>query len=307
MIGNVKSSSGSDCNSSVASNLINWLDSLESFQKHDEELVKNISRLNAEIEEDYYAQLNDHSKKNASEFINNEFYKFYAQPFRNACKIMKTFGGVWRKDLKVLDGAKDICLDDLYKDIQAEECLVYSFGLAEDWSFEDAMVDLGCKVRAFDPTVDDKKGRDDGDKFRFNKVGIAATTGETFISNEGVFMASWSLEECMKQMGDEGKRISLLKIDVESSEFECFSDWLDNGLFNHIDQLHIEVHSSYQFLGEENQVPTARFMIQLLDQLVNKYNFRLFSYSPNLYNERMYDLFGKFYSQFDVAFKKMKP
>ncbi len=38
-------------------------------------------------------------------------------------------------------------------------CLVYSFGVSDDWSFEDTMGNLGCRVRAFDPTIDSPEKR----------------------------------------------------------------------------------------------------------------------------------------------------
>ena len=44
------------------------------------------------------------------------------------------------------DGEKYLCLDRLIHDIKRQECLVYSFGLADDWTFEEAMASLGCKV-----------------------------------------------------------------------------------------------------------------------------------------------------------------
>ena len=45
-----------------------------------------------------------------------------------------------------VDGDKSICLDTLFKDIKNETCLIYSFGLSDDWTFEESMAILGCKV-----------------------------------------------------------------------------------------------------------------------------------------------------------------
>lgn len=47
----------------------------------------------------------------------------------------------------IIDGSKYICMDKLYLDIKNQECLVYSFGLSDDWTFEEVMADLGCKVK----------------------------------------------------------------------------------------------------------------------------------------------------------------
>ena len=52
-----------------------------------------------------------------------------------------------------LDGVKHVCLDDLKEDMESKKCLVYSFGLSIDWTFEEAMAGLGCTVRAFDPST----------------------------------------------------------------------------------------------------------------------------------------------------------
>ena len=47
----------------------------------------------------------------------------------------------------IIDGSKCICMDKLYLDIKNRECLVYSFGLSDDWTFEELMADLGCRVK----------------------------------------------------------------------------------------------------------------------------------------------------------------
>ena len=44
------------------------------------------------------------------------------------------------------EGDKLLCLDNLFHDIIDGNCLVYSFGIADDWTFEISMADMGCKV-----------------------------------------------------------------------------------------------------------------------------------------------------------------
>ena len=57
------------------------------------------------------------------------------------------FGGHrWIPFAASTDGLKYICMDRLYKAIKAQECLVYTFGLADNWSFEEAMMARGCRV-----------------------------------------------------------------------------------------------------------------------------------------------------------------
>ena len=52
------------------------------------------------------------------------------------------------------------------------DCLIYSFGVDEDWTFEDIMGDLGCKVYAFDPSVEYPRQR--SKNIFFEKMGVAA-------------------------------------------------------------------------------------------------------------------------------------
>ena len=42
-----------------------------------------------------------------------------------------------------------ICLDTLLHDIKNQDCLVYSFGIGNDWTFEESMASLGMRVKSF--------------------------------------------------------------------------------------------------------------------------------------------------------------
>ena len=44
------------------------------------------------------------------------------------------------------EGDKMLCVDNMIHDITHGTCLVYSFGIADDWTFEISMAALGCKV-----------------------------------------------------------------------------------------------------------------------------------------------------------------
>ena len=54
--------------------------------------------------------------------------------------------GLWVKS--AFDGHKFVCADDFHSGNVdgGENCLVYSFGLSDDTSFEEAMAEAGCEV-----------------------------------------------------------------------------------------------------------------------------------------------------------------
>ena len=52
---------------------------------------------------------------------------------------------MWVKS--AFDGHKFVCADDFSSVIYNEGCLVYSFGLSTDTSFEEAMAEAGCEVQ----------------------------------------------------------------------------------------------------------------------------------------------------------------
>ena len=60
---------------------------------------------------------------------------------------MKRIGGRWLDNSiqnKQVDGDKFVCLDNLiYKTKVASECIIYTIGIADDWTFEDHMDGIG--------------------------------------------------------------------------------------------------------------------------------------------------------------------
>ena len=78
--------------------------------------------------------------------------------------VQKLFGGEWITPEHIttwcdkeggcetwpqMDGVKNICMDRLHKRVTSNTCMIYSFGLADDWTFEECMANLGCKVNWF--------------------------------------------------------------------------------------------------------------------------------------------------------------
>ena len=56
------------------------------------------------------------------------------------CRVLKRIGGHWLK--RQVDGDKFICMDNL---LVKDKCLIYSFGISNDWTFEDLMDSAGHK------------------------------------------------------------------------------------------------------------------------------------------------------------------
>ena len=98
------------------------------------------------------------------------FYKFITKPSDGVCPNRQRIGGRFEA-IKCYDGHRYVCFNqNLLNDIEKNKCLVYSFGIKDDWTFEQGMRDLGCKVLAFDPSVDLPSELDTN--ISFEKIGV---------------------------------------------------------------------------------------------------------------------------------------
>ena len=198
-------------------------------------------------------------------------HQFVQNPHHSFCHELKRFGGQFNLGCKFTDGSKFVCMDDLFLDILNGECLIYSFGIADDWSFEDVMDNLGCKVYAFDGSVEYPERR--GNSIHFEKVWVSYETVEN--KNRKSF------ESLLRDNGHESTKMSYLKMDIEGNELKCLPPWIKSGILDNVQQIGFEFHLDNKDNNYKNDKATTINFINILKKLYFYGNYRLISYEAN--------------------------
>ena len=93
---------------------------------------------------------------------------------RHGCKI------IWKKNVKLKKKCSTKCFAWLpcFATVikNSPQCMVYSFGINNDWSFEDFMDNSGCTVHGFDHTVNFPSRR--GTNTHFYKLGLGSRSAQ---------------------------------------------------------------------------------------------------------------------------------
>lgn len=161
-------------------------------------------------------------------------------PTSSVCKNLRTIGGnrnVLRAD-DTFDGEWRVCWDHIPRN-----CVVYSFGVGWDWSFDDVMT-RHCTVYSFDPSMDlPAHTRSSGVHFFPYALGpVDATVSEpverSWRQNK-TMPATWvqrSLASIKRELGH--TTVDIVKVDIEGGEWDVLRD-----VFLHArHQLLMEVH-----------------------------------------------------------------
>jgi len=126
------------------------------------------------------------------------------------------------------DGGKQICNLPY---IANNPCIVYSFGLNTETSFEKELKELAphCQIYGFDPTVGDFYIKNNITYLAFQGIGLSD-------KDEGAYK---SLKTIMSELNH--THIDILKIDIEGGEWKFFPDFFDATF--PVCQMSMEIHA----------------------------------------------------------------
>mmetsp|Transcript_5235 Transcript_5235/g.14847 ORF Transcript_5235/g.14847 Transcript_5235/m.14847 type:complete len:402 (+) Transcript_5235:129-1334(+) len=121
-----------------------------------------------------------------------------------------------------------LCPDFLRK--KNDDCLIYTFGIARQWDFEDWAGSIGCEVHAHDPTkaTMDAHFAHEAENVHFHYQGLGTPDGTARTSNSAKYGELGGDILTLGQLWNEhghakqNRPISMIKIDCEGCEWESF-------------------------------------------------------------------------------------
>ena len=208
---------------------------------------------------------------------------------RSACQTVHYFGGHFVPSTapRGLDGQYPICLDSMVrpssaltsslelKDIEMMKnkkrgnkgCIVYSFGINGEWSFDEAVSEYGCRVFSFDPSMNETD-HDHSQFIHFYNLGLSDRDHVIDDDGSGVKWAMKSLDSIYRMLSttavsandkqrhhDSDAVIDYLKMDIEWDEWGVLPQIIESGMLAKIRQLTVEFHLPTKFIP--SSLPSA--------------------------------------------------
>ncbi|ESO90203.1 hypothetical protein LOTGIDRAFT_164518 [Lottia gigantea] len=184
----------------------------------------------------------------------SSIYHEYLEHVQYECKDRLRMG-------KITDGGWDVCADEPYR--PTKDGFVYSFGINNDFSFDDAISKkYKIPVFSFDPSTKSKAHRR-SDLVHFQPIGI----GETMVVSE----SGWRLSPLSYILNDQGHKkeeLQVLKMDIEEWEWKVLPQLIQTNSLSDIKQLLVELHacegcSSYNPDQYNNEPSKHRYILAL--------------------------------------------
>ena len=228
----------------------------------------------------------------ATESTMHTYHSIVMDTFDTVCNVKTKVGGRYIKGCYVMDGQKYVCMDDLMEDIRNEKCIIYSFGIGHDWSFEDNLAKMGCEVFAYDPTIEIKDALNHS-AIKFKSIGLK---GDPNI--EDIYYKS--LSTILEENGHLDTEISYLKLDIEAHELTGIPIWLKTGSLDNVQQIGMEVH-----LEPPTQNVTLEFL-QTFKDLQLQGRFRIFNWEANNCWKNLNKKY-RYFGLSEIVLKKVDP
>ena len=276
-----------------------WANELPILKSQDQGIVGHMKDL---------AQQNEMNPLLLEDDIIDHFQRIMALPLQTACNVGKWISlKRWHPECGSTDGERYLCMDNFHNDILNDRCLIYSFGIADDYQFEELMGSVGCVVHAYDPTV--SLPASPAKNVYFKKLGLGHFKGKKELTlNFDANMRSepvpiTTLKDAISQNGDLGKEITYLKVDIEGSEIKAIPEWIQSGVLENVRQIGIELHTGKVYFDRKGQTDAAKKLLKFTTELYDL-GFRHISYSPNTCVGKSQDPNGQYYTFIDIVLYK---
>ena len=161
---------------------------------------------------------------------------------RSSCALVQNFGGkMMSAGVRAgLDGQKAVCLDPPQLAPPVNRCVVYSFGINDEWSFDEAMASYGCRVFSFDPKGQQQHNRTD--KIHFFRWALGS---ESTLASNDTDVPTKTLDEIYRDLsGWHGQNVVIdyLKMDIEWAERRVFPQILQSACWIRCARLAVQIH-----------------------------------------------------------------
>ena len=207
---------------------------------------------------------------NVSAMTPADIVTYYEWANCSACKLFQDFGGVVIQNPTALDGQKSICLDRGVAPPPGQ-CLIYSFGINNEWSFDDVMEKYGCSVYAFDPSME-AADHNRTEKIHFFRTGLSGKDEERNDQGWKVKTLSSIYSKLKPQHG--AAVIDYLKIDIEWAEWDVIPQIIRSGMLDNIRQMGIEIHL-YSDKPLEEQLKYVSIIKSIEDHGMVRFNSKI--------------------------------
>ena len=178
----------------------------------------------------------DWSRIEPESMTGRQMLHYFAWTNQLSCGLSHDFGGVILQEPDAIDGQKAVCLD---KEVEFDKtCTVYSFGINDEWSFDEAMEKIGCTVFSFDPSMN-MTDHYHSDFIIFYKAGLSDRDQDAGKNGWKMRTLSTIFDRLWAQHTD---IIDYLKIDIEGDEWDVIPHIIQSGMLSKIRQLGIEIH-----------------------------------------------------------------
>ena len=172
------------------------------------------------------------------------------------CPLMETVPKRSKGETKYVCNPARLVYDGKEND-DSSSCLIYSFGCAGDFSFEDEIFKMHnkqCEIHVFDPAKAWERKDDIPNKnIHYHAWGLRSTYDESksVVWPKGRGGGFKTFPETLDVLGHNNRTIDILKIDCEGCEWSTVKDWIGLG----IRQILVELHG----VPSPKGTPTARW------------------------------------------------